>query len=77
MDLKFIQKTHTHQVELEKLLKGVKLKFWLPLDHMLYESDHEGGKSFCFCVCYENPDTGQQKLVKFKEELSEDNRKTN
>ena len=36
--LEFAQKTHTNQNDLDKLLREVRVKFWIPLQHVRYET---------------------------------------
>lgn len=35
--LDFAQKTHSNQADLDQLLGSIKLKFWLPLQHIRFE----------------------------------------
>ena len=65
------------------MLRQVKLRFWLPLQHIRYEKSDAGGngqnqqtagrdqpRQISFCVGFQCPRSGQVKLVRFYQEMT-------
>ena len=81
--LVYVQPNHTNQEELDSLLMQIKLKFWLPLQHVRYEKISQQARPsadandcqqnrISFCIGFQCPKTDQVKLVRFYQELMED-----